>query len=296
MRRIGIVGTENSHVDHFIRHLNGEHRHPGNRVVALAGGRTDRNRALGQAAGIDLVVDEPGDLVGRVDAAIVSGRDGHLHREQAVPLLAAGIPVLVDKPLAASVADARAIIAAAEHGKAPLVSCSALRFAPEISRFDEAASVRRALRQVAVTGPADPDSEYAGLFFYGIHHVEAALQLLGDPVIEPGSLLVQLSRHADTTIALIQIDQVALIFTFLTPSDGARVPFHATVANTKDIVASTLTLGPDYNAPALARFIEACDRGSSPVDHSVLLSSVAVMAAITDSLVDHQASTNGSLR
>ena len=119
VRRIGIIGTENSHVDHFIRFLNTEQRHPGNRVVALAGGPTDRNAALSETGGIEIVVDEPSDLIGRVDAAIVSSRDGRHHRKQAEPLLAAGLPVLVDKPLAASVDDAQAILAAAalEAGK-----------------------------------------------------------------------------------------------------------------------------------------------------------------------------------
>lgn len=50
VRRIGIVGSENSHVDHFIRLLNVDGRHPGNRVVALTGGQSARNVALAEAA------------------------------------------------------------------------------------------------------------------------------------------------------------------------------------------------------------------------------------------------------
>lgn len=60
---------------------------------------------------------EPRELVGLVDAAIVAAPTG-LHAAVALPLLAAGIDLLVEKPLAATVEDARAItIAARRHGR-----------------------------------------------------------------------------------------------------------------------------------------------------------------------------------
>jgi predicted dehydrogenase len=284
VRRIGIIGTENSHVDHFIRFLNTEQRHPGNRVVALVGGATERNMALSETGGIELVVDRPGDLVGRVDAAIVSSRDGRHHRAHAEPLLDAGLPVLIDKPLAASVEDARAIIAAATRGKAPLVSCSALRFVPEVARLTDPRERVGRLRHLAIIGPADPDSEWAGLFFYGIHQVELAMQLLGDPEIAPGSLSVDVVRDRDTTVALTRVGDVVLTFTFITPADGDRVPFQVVATGTRGVLTESPTIGPDYNAPALARFIEACDRGRSPVSPHTLLSPIAVMAAVTEAL------------
>lgn len=282
MRRIGFIGTENSHTGHFIRFLNAEGRHPGFRAEALVGGRSTRNDALATAGGIDLVVDKPEDLLGHVDAAIISTRDGAAHRAQAEPLLSAGMPVLVDKPLATSVADAQAILAAAEAGGAPVVSCSALRFVPEIA--DLTAQGRGPLRQLTVVGPADPDSEYSGLFFYGIHHVEAALEILGNPVVAPGTLDVDVSRHGDTVTALTRIGDVDVVFTFLAPSETQRTPFHATAVHTDAVVARELTLGPDYNAPALARFVAAVESGRSPVSGTELLSPVATLVAITDAL------------
>lgn len=282
MRRIGFIGTENSHTDHFIRFLNTEGRHPGFRAAALVGGRSARNDALAAAGGIDVVVDKPEDLLGQVDAAIISTRDGAAHRAQAEPLLAAGMPVLVDKPLATSVADAQAIIAAAEAGGAPVVSCSALRFVPEISALTTPG--RGPMRQLTIAGPADPDSEYSGLFFYGIHHVEAALEILGNPVVAPGTVEATVSRHGDTTTALTRIAGVDVVFTFIAPDQTQRTPFHTTAIHTDTVVAHELTLGPDYNAPALERFVTAVESGRTPVDTAHLLSPVVVLAAITDTL------------
>jgi predicted dehydrogenase len=60
---------------------------------------------------------EPRELVGLVDAAVVAAPTG-LHAAVALPLLAAGIDLLVEKPLAADVEEARAIvIAARRHGR-----------------------------------------------------------------------------------------------------------------------------------------------------------------------------------
>src|SRR5690625_5218190 len=211
--RVGFVGTENSHVKHFIRFLNLENRHAGYRAVALAGGQNERNTELADYGGLDVIVDEPTDLIGQVDAAIVCNRDGGLHRGAAEPLLRAGLPVLVDKPLATTMQDAKALLEAAGQSGSTLVSASALRYVPEIPDFTTDHPDRGPLRHLHVVGPADPDSEYAGLFFYGIHHVEAALQILGNPEVQEADLSVQAERRGDTVWATAQIAGVTVTFT-----------------------------------------------------------------------------------
>ena len=274
VRRIGIIGPENSHVDHFIRFLNAEQRHPGNGVSTLVGEPSERIDQLSAAGSIDDVVARPEDLIGRVDAAIVCNRDGGLHRPAAEPLLAAGIPVLVDKPLATTTGDAEALIKAAERGGVPLVSFSALRFAPEVAPLEA--------RHLVITGPADPASEYAGLFFYGIHHVETAFELLGNPDVADPEVSVR--QAGDTTVASVLLGDTAVTFAFVVPRGDKRVPFHLQVVTDDAITAREITLGPDYNAPALARFIDACDSGVAPLDPPALVAPVAVLAAIEAAL------------
>ncbi len=59
---------------------------------------------------------EPRELVGLVDAAVVAAPTG-LHARVSLPLLEAGLDLLVEKPIAADVEEARAIsIAARRHG------------------------------------------------------------------------------------------------------------------------------------------------------------------------------------
>lgn len=277
MQRIGIIGTENSHAQHFIRLMNSEGRYPGVRVTALSGGRSDRNQELSQAGKIEVIVDEPRNLVGVVDAAIVCSRDGAQHRAQATPLLEAGIPVFVDKPFAASLEDGRSIVEAARSGGALVTTGSALRFAPEIPQLRAVEE----LRQLLIVGPGDVASPYSGLHFYGTHQVEAALEILGNPDLPEAGLDVHATVRDDTVTTSFQLGGVEVCLTFMVPFDGGQSPFHATAVGYRDTKAMELTVGPDYNEPPLQRFLRMIEEQREPVTEAEMLAPIAVLEAIS---------------
>ncbi|MFW6599239.1 Gfo/Idh/MocA family protein [Propionibacteriaceae bacterium Y2011] len=280
MTTIGVIGIENSHVDHFVRHLNSEDRHPDFKITHLVGGEPDRQAKLQEAGGITELVAEPADLVGKVDAAIICTRDGGKHAEQALPLLKAGMPVLVDKPLAASVADAQAMLDAAKENNALLVSSSALRNVPEMADLSSATADRGATAAIHVFGPADPDSEYSGLSFYGIHEIEAALQIGGDA--DFGDVTVV--RGEGSIIASTTIGGVPTTISFITKDDEGQVKFFATVVGRHGITQTPLTLGKDYNAPMLDLFVDMLKTGKAPIDDATLLRPIQLLEAITSQL------------
>src|SRR5699024_10974637 len=159
------------------------------------------------------------------------------------------------KPLAASVADARELLEIARRSSALLLSCSALRFVPEIGHFKTGGHEGGPVRHLPVIGPAEPASEYPVLFFYGLHPVDAALEILGNPTVDPEKLTVHAERRGDTVIASLQVADTAVTITFVTPDGSSRVPFHATAVRQGSVVSRDLTLGGDYNAPALTEFL-----------------------------------------
>lgn len=276
MTRIGVIGTENSHVDHFVRFLNVEKRHPDFIVTALADGDSERNRGLAEKGSIDTIVESADDLVDLVDAVIISSRDGGLHAPQALPLIKAGKAVLVDKPLAASVADAEAMVTAAEASGTVLLSASAVRHAPEVAALRDPSDARGETQAVSVVGAADPNSEYAGLFFYGIHVVETALEITGDGEFGP----VSVTRSAASITATTQVNGITVIMTFVLKDDAGQVPFHATVIGQHGIDSTALTLGPDYNAPVLEVFAESVTSGTNPYSAESLLRPVQLLESI----------------
>ncbi|GAA1561204.1 hypothetical protein GCM10009804_17570 [Kribbella hippodromi] len=273
--RVALVGTENSHADEIIRHLNVEEVADTARIVTLVGADDERNRALAAAGGITEIVPTSAELIGSVDALIATNRDGALHREHAVPFLEAGIPVWVDKPLAASTADARAILAAAERSGTPVTSYSAVRWVADADALVAEAAAIGELQAVTVTGPADPDSEYSGIFFYGIHAADLAQRLAPG---EPEAVAVE--RVGSTVVVRYRCDGVLVTLQLVKPTEDARVPFHAEVVGRTGLASRDIRLDADYVVPGLQVFLKMLTTGEQPLANNTMLAPITVLEQV----------------
>src|SRR5512132_4200997 len=142
--RVGIIGTDTSHVPAFTKLLNGDPSEPGHiagaRVVAAyKGGSPDlpesANRVENFAKEIQAkygveIVPDIATLLTKVDAVLIESVDGRPHLEQAKPVIAAKKPFFVDKPLAATYEDAKEIVRLAKAAGVPFFSSSSSRFGP----------------------------------------------------------------------------------------------------------------------------------------------------------------------
>lgn len=146
-------------------------RVPGAYVAAVWDADLKAAERLAWAAGIPRVVETPEDLLGTVDGVILVDDGSMRHQRRAGVFLHAGLPVYVDKPLAPSLSEAQAIVAQAAQCGAPLMSCSALRYATELS------SIRETLPElgdiVAIEGRCRGQ-----VFYYGIHLLEGLMAAL----------------------------------------------------------------------------------------------------------------------
>lgn len=192
MLRLGMIDFDTSHVVEFTRRfhhqgIDEEFWVDGARVVAGVPGQswlaperiagfTEEMRELG----VELLED-PLELLGKVDGVLVNSIDGAVHLERARPFLERGVPTFVDKPFACSTADALALIDLAERHQAPLFSTSSLRYAPEVASAAGGTAQTGRLLGASVYGPAllHPSGRNPGLFHYGIHPVEMLFTLLG---------------------------------------------------------------------------------------------------------------------
>ncbi|MFF9349406.1 Gfo/Idh/MocA family protein [Streptomyces sp. NPDC014734] len=276
--RIGIVGTENSHVDHIVRHLN-VHRAGGDaRVVALSGGRDARNDALAAVGGMTVVA-APTDLLGLVDAVVVADRYGAHHRDHALPFLAAGLPVFVDKPLACTVEDAQVMIDTALAHDAPLTSFSALRWIPDAERLVARSSTSGRPHAVVMSGPADPEGEHGGVFFYGIHPVDLALRLA------PGEIGdVRTDTTASTVTASFTAGDTRVVVNLVRPTDTRQIPFHGMALTRDTMVEQTLTLDARYCVPGLEVFLDMVRTGRPPIAYPDLLRPIEVLESVATDL------------
>jgi predicted dehydrogenase len=169
--RFGLVGVNTSHADAFSRIFNGtEGEAPAldsGRIVSIWGNHPERIDTLSRTHRIETTVTDPNEMIGSIDAAlIVDDTDGGgMHVTLARPFIEAGIPVYVDKPMTTSYADAVALFDLASHYGTPIMSCSALRFAPELDAAKPDFERIGTLSSIVSVGPGD-------WYYYGVHAVE----------------------------------------------------------------------------------------------------------------------------
>jgi len=209
--RIGIIGCDTSHVPAFTENLNNpdakDHVSGGKVVAAFKGGSPDipesANRVenyaktLKEKYGVQFY-DSIEELCKNVDAVLLESVDGRPHLEQVKPVLKAGKPVFIDKPMAGSVADVIEIFRLAKEAKVPVFSASALRFAKDTQAIHNGSIGK--VNYVETYGPCEIEKHHPDLFWYGIHGVEAMFTVLG-----PGCESVQRGAAAAGKIEVIGI-------------------------------------------------------------------------------------------
>ncbi len=270
--RIAVVGNDSSHADKFVARWAGVHE----LIVAEATRHPREFDVDPELTSTITVVDTVDGLIGWADGAVVGHRRGSQHRAAAVPLLEAGIPVFVDKPLAGSRADAEAIVAAAEAGGAALASWSALRWSP-------LATMARALDPIRllVEGPADPKSEYGGISFYGVHCADLAVALLGSSLSE-----VSVRVEDDLVITDLRIgDRSASLV--LTPPDRAQ-GFRLVAESRTHAMDRTIVLKSDYMNQVADLAEEMFATGVALQTRNELLAVVRITDAMEAALADRE--------
>ncbi len=196
MIKLGMVGLDTSHVSAFTKLLHSQedvnHVAGAKVVVAFPGGSPDFplsiNRVeqftneLRDTYGVR-IVDSIEAVAEASDAILLESVDGRVHREQLEKVASYGKPVFIDKPFAASLEDAEAMVATAKAAGIPVMSCSALRFAEAFRRALETRDLGP-VTGLDVYGPMALQEQLPGLYWYGIHVVEMLIAGLGPDFVK----------------------------------------------------------------------------------------------------------------
>src|SRR5262249_26098043 len=191
--RLGIVGTDTSHVTAFAKIFNddsGPDHVPGARIVAAyKGGSKDIKESYTRVDGFADELknkwkveffSEISAMCRKVDAVLIESNDGRVHLEQAKAVIAAGKPMFIDKPFAATLADAREIARLAKAAGVPWFSSSS-------QRFTEIATTMKYPDTLGVTtwGPGPLEEHHQlELAWYAIHPIEMLYTLMGMGCVE----------------------------------------------------------------------------------------------------------------
>jgi predicted dehydrogenase len=188
---VGIIGFDTSHVPAFTKLLNDVndpfHVSGGKVVAGFPSFSPDVESSASRVEGYkkELIekwkiemVSSVEELLPRVDAVLLESLDGRRHLEEARPVIKAGKPLFIDKPMAASFSDAKQIFDMAAERGCPVFSSSSLRFDYNISRARQDAELGGVVGCDAFS-PASLEPTNPGLFWYGIHGVEILYTFMG---------------------------------------------------------------------------------------------------------------------
>jgi len=187
--RAGMIGLDTSHVPAFAKIFNNPKATgdlAGIRIVAGYPGGTDipasRDRVKGfteQLRGMGIeIVDTIPKLLEKVDAVLLESVDGRIHLQEAIPVIQAGKPLFIDKPVAGSLADAIVIYDLAKKHSVPCFSSSSVRFSPgiqELLKNEQLGTIAGAV----TWGSCSYQEGTPDMFFYGIHGIEPLYALMG---------------------------------------------------------------------------------------------------------------------
>jgi GFO/IDH/MocA oxidoreductase family protein len=276
--RVGIVGTDTSHVTAFTKILNdaaAPGHIPGARVIAAYKGGTDLRASatrvdkfaadLQSRWGVEIVPDIP-TLCKKVDAILLESVDGRVHLQEAKQVIAGGKPMFIDKPLAATLEDAREIARLAAEAHVPWFSSSSERFndIAKAMKFDDAKGVI-----TWSNGPLEPRFPL-DLSWYAIHPIELLYTLMGPGCEEVTRLS---GSDGDLIVGRWKDGRLGSVRALRSPIESGAVVFRPKVA-----VQSDPKMAGEYDA-LVREIVKFFQTGAVPVSNQETLEIFAFMDA-----------------
>ena len=98
MKKIVILGCENSHADIFLGFMKGNENYADLQVAGVYSDDKTAAEKLAEKYGVK-VMSAYDEAVGKVDGVIVTARHGNNHYKYAAPYIKTGVPMFIDKPI-----------------------------------------------------------------------------------------------------------------------------------------------------------------------------------------------------
>jgi hypothetical protein len=254
---------------------------PGAKVVAgFKGGSPDNpaswdrveeyTKQLQDDFGVEIVDTIPA-LCERVDGVLITSVDGRPHLEQAKPVIEAGLPFFVDKPVAGTFEDVLEIARLARQAGVPWFGGSSLRWYSAVREAIDPAKVGDILGCDAYS-PCSLEPHHPDLFWYGVHGMEILYAAMGR-----GCQTVQRVSMPDTDF-VVGVWEGNRIGTFRGTRAGQH-DYGATVFGTQAI---TKVGGHSYKG-LIEQIVRLMQTKEPPMDPAEIVEEYAFMQAADES-------------
>ncbi len=278
--RIGIIGAENSHTRGFGKLFNIDKKFPGVEVVYVWGETEEFARDAMERGSIPNMVKDPLEMLGKIDALIVDHRHGKYHLEAATPFVKAGIPTFIDKPFCYRVSEGKEFLAMARELGTPVTSYSTIAQTDETFDIKEQLESMGEISQVVRYGPCELDSQYGGIFYYGVHTVQPLMYMFGENIKKVR--ITTNGKNASASLAYENGMLATLVFKNLHYG-------WETFVETKDGIIKLESRVEETDPPRhYVDMVEMFRTGKEPRSHQSILNCVAVLEALERSVKSDQ--------
>ena len=276
MLKIGIVGAENSHCAQIAKVCNVLKKVPA-RVVTVWGEKAKYAKESAAAGQVPNIVKDWRDMLGQVDGVMIDHRHARYHAEVAAFYVEHGVPCFVDKPFTFTLAEGKRLCALARRRGVPITSFSIIPMQKDFAAFKNAVGKQVGeVKTLNTSGPVDLKSKYGGVFFYGIHQVDAIIELLGT-----GVDFVDLRKVGQNGVAVMAYKNGTIVTMNCIKGNSN---FHWTAFGAKSYLD---WLSGRDELPYLTGaklFVKMFKTGKEPFSHKRMLAPVAVLEAMAKSL------------
>ncbi len=274
MFRIGMIGTENTHSAAFATLFRDEAEFADIEVVAVGGIDPASNENMCKEFGIGLIAEKPEDMLGKVDAVMITARDGIYHAPFARPFLEAGIPMFIDKPFTVDPKEAVAFASEAKRRGVKLMGGSTLKCTYDAVLLQNEARVQgEKVLGGTVAAPVMLDSPYSDFFFYASHLTELSMMIFGN---DPKQ--VTAFRNGGSVTAVVDYEKYSVTNTFM----GGCMKYFGQVFSTEGIYSREIDLS--FASKIMAqRFATMLREGIMPETYEELVYPVMYMNAVKQS-------------
>jgi len=272
---IGIIGAENSHTAGFGKLFNIDKKFPGVEVKYVWGETDEFAKRAMERGNIPNQVKDPQEMMGKIDALIVDHRHAKYHLDAARPFVKEGIPTFIDKPFCYRVAEGKEFLEMAREAGTPVTSYSSIAHSAATLDIKKQVEEMGDIHQVIRTGRVDLDSEYGGVFFYGVHSVQPLMVMFGENIER-----VRVTRngsHGNASLGFTDGLFATLVFR------NKVYGWNTFVETDKEV--KELKSGVEEPDPAIAYtdMVEMFRTGKEPRSHQSILNCVSVLEALEKS-------------
>ncbi len=270
MYKVGIIGTENTHAAAVIEIFQNDPSYSDIKVVCVGGMYEESNQILKEKYGVE-IINTPEEMLGKVDAAMITCRDGKYHARYARPFIEAGLPVFVDKPFTVDMQEAFDLVTLAKKKNVPISGGSSVKSSYDILMLKNAVEKdKEKVKGGSMVAPLNMRNEYSGFYFYSSHLAEMCLNTFG---YDPKAVIAK--ENNDNVVAMVEYENYTVSLLF---ASACRTYF-GQVVNADGIYSRNVDISIIYRHEC-EEFAEMLRKGKMKYSYQQLIKPVYLLNAI----------------